>query len=111
MDTTSFNASPYILEQTCQACPEQYDVYNEQGEQIAYLRLRHGYFKCEVPSVFGTIVYDSTPNGDGIFTDEERPVELQKAIEAIKDFYSKHTLESTLEQYKTKQQELFKPSQ
>ena len=29
------------LFKTCEACPEQYEVYNE-GENIGYIRYRHG---------------------------------------------------------------------
>ena len=72
----------YDLEQTCSACPEQYDVYLD-GKQVGYLRLRHGHFTAEVPDAGGEEVYESKPDGDGLFTFEEREGELTKAIEAI----------------------------
>lgn len=67
------------LIRTCGACPEQYDGYID-GEKVAYLRLRHGYFQVEYK---GKVVYSSSPNGDGIFTFEERDNELTNACKAI----------------------------
>lgn len=35
-----------VLEQTCECCPEQYDViYN--GDRIGYIRYRSGLFTCQ----------------------------------------------------------------
>lgn len=42
----------FILEQTCYAYPEQYDVFLD-GKQVGYLRLRHGYFRCDYPNCGG----------------------------------------------------------
>jgi len=36
----------YKLVLTCGACPEQYDVF-KNGQQVGYLRLRHGFFSAE----------------------------------------------------------------
>lgn len=67
------------------ACPEQYDVFDEStGEQVGYLRLRHGYFRADVPDCGGETVYESETLGDGIFDEEERMPELTAAIAAIK---------------------------
>ena len=77
----------YKLKMTCQFCPEQYDLLDEDGNQIAYLRIRHGHFRCTVPEVFGKLVYDSDTDGDGWFTDEERPIHLKKAIQAVHEHY------------------------
>lgn len=70
------------LEQTCGACPEQYDVYDSKGNEIGYMRLRHGNFYAEY---MGQIVYRATPRGDGIFESEERNYYLNKAVMAIKE--------------------------
>ena len=35
------------LYQTCGACPEQYEVYNE-GEHIGYIRYRYGWLKSRL---------------------------------------------------------------
>lgn len=67
------------LIETCYACPEQYEAYYDSNE-IGYLRLRHGYFRAEYN---GKVVYDANPEGDGRFTDEERPKHLKKAKKAI----------------------------
>jgi hypothetical protein len=72
---------------TCSACPEQYNVFDESsGEQIGYLRLRHGEFRAHFQVVGGPVVYSSSPRGDGCFFDEaERAAELSAAIAAIKE--------------------------
>lgn len=75
---------------TCSACPEQYDVFDNNGVQIGYLRLRHGYFRADVPDCGGETVYTTNTKGDGVFDDDdERRLELTRAIAAIKDYYSK----------------------
>lgn len=67
------------LIETCRGCPEQYDAIVD-GEIIGYLRLRHGYFSVEYK---GELVYEATPNGDGIFECEDRPYFLWKAKQAL----------------------------
>jgi len=70
------------LVQICGACPESYDaVY--MGDQVGYLRLRHGRFTVECPDAGGNLVYEARPNGDGIFCADEREFYLDKAKEAI----------------------------
>ena len=100
LDLTQFLCcGRYYLELTCGACPEQYDVYNESGRKVSYLRLRHGYFRCDVPDVFGTTIYDSNPEGNGAFTDEERPIELQNAVDSIDKFYDTHNIDEVWAEY------------
>lgn len=70
------------LEQTCSACPEQYEAFIGD-EQVGYLRLRHGHFRVDVPDCGGETIYEADPDGDGSFTDEERDGYLAKAKEAI----------------------------
>lgn len=77
----------YDVVLTCSACPEQYDVYKD-AKQVGYLRLRHGYFRADVPDACGETVYESNPDGDGQFTDEERGYHLESAIAAIDAHYS-----------------------
>ena len=73
----------YTLQETCGACPEQYDVYLD-GEKVGYLRLRHGYFAAESPDCGDREVYSTTKcRGDGIFYDDERQFYLKKAIKHI----------------------------
>ena len=68
---------------TCTACPEQYDVYKD-GQQVGYLRLRHGCFRADVPECGGKTVFEAEPEGDGQFFDHERRSFLANAITAIK---------------------------
>lgn len=76
----------YRLDQTCSACPEQYDVYAGE-ELVAYFRLRHGSFYAAVPDVGGEVVYEANPKGDGIFTRDERVRYLTEAILAVQEYY------------------------
>jgi hypothetical protein len=73
------------LEQTCYACPEQYDAFlDATGERVGYLRLRHGSFTVNVPDPGGKLIYDADPEGDGIFEDHERERYLTAAVRAIR---------------------------
>lgn len=68
---------------TCQACPEQYDVFLG-GEEVGYLRLRHGAFRAWYPNFMSDeIVYSANPKGDGIFYPEERDHYLTEAVKAL----------------------------
>lgn len=42
----------------CEACPEQYDVYLNEGPAVAYVRLRWGYLSVN-PYVNGSIDWDT----------------------------------------------------
>jgi hypothetical protein len=70
------------LVMTCGACPEQYDAYRN-GEQVGYLRLRHGHFRVNCPDSRGIEMFAASPRGDGIFTDDERDGFLREAVSAI----------------------------
>ncbi|KKN88767.1 hypothetical protein LCGC14_0243740 [marine sediment metagenome] len=74
----------FRLVQTCGACPEQYDVLDENDEQVGYLRLRHGGFRADYPGCGGETVYSATTVGDGMFEDSEREYHLSLALEAIR---------------------------
>lgn len=56
------------FENTCGACPEQYDVFLE-GEQVGYVRVRHGWVSAEYPDCGGTHIYSDYIHGDGSFED------------------------------------------
>ncbi|NDD52705.1 hypothetical protein EBZ39_02295 [bacterium] len=56
-----FAIDGYKLVCTCSACPEQYDVFNDNNKLVGYLRLRHGQFRADCPDVGGTTVYSSRP--------------------------------------------------
>lgn len=72
-----------VLDRTCFACPEQYDVFLND-ERIGYLRLRHGSFTASYPDWDGKLVYHTTEViGDGIFASSERETQLTKAVIAL----------------------------
>ncbi len=77
----------YRLMRTCLACPEQYDVFDDLGQQVAYFRLRHGGFRVCVPDHGGEEIYHANPKGDGIFVDDERVKYLTEAILAVQEYY------------------------
>lgn len=72
----------YQLKLTCEECPEQYDVFKD-GNQVGYLRLRHGKFTVETPKCSGGMVFQALPAGDGSFYKDERTFYLTEAIKAI----------------------------
>lgn len=85
----------YRLELTCAACPEQYDVFDTQGNQVGYLRLRHGVFTATVPDVVGgECVYRANVLGDGRFNNSERHGYLTLAIEHIQAHIANYTVDS-----------------
>ena len=78
----------YKLVMTCGACPEQYDVFDSEGKQVGYLRLRHGCFRAYYPDpdCDGATVYHHAFDDDwkGLFdSDEEREFFLTESVEAI----------------------------
>lgn len=89
----NYEIGDYILKCTCPACPEQYDVYTQDKQLVGYLRLRHGYFRADVPYCGGETIYESYPRGDGIFDEDERIPELTNAVKAIADAQSRSTNE------------------
>lgn len=60
---------------TCSACPEQYDVYDDNHNLVGYVRLRWGDITCEYPDVFGDVIYSASVSKDGLagmFDSEEQ---------------------------------------
>jgi len=83
------NINGYELVQTCGACPEQYDVFKD-GKQVAYFRLRHGWFRVDVPDCGGETIFESEDSvGDGRFEEDERMGFLTKAVNAVHEYYMK----------------------
>ncbi len=78
----------YEFEETCFACPEQYDVFDEEGRQVAYVRLRWGSLYAECPYVGGTEVYSvGIGNDAGRFrSDRERTRHLLAIAKRIELF-------------------------
>jgi len=79
-----------ILVQTSIACPEQYDAFIGNKKLVGYLRLRHGYFRVDVPDCGDETIYTAKPKGDGCFTDDEQDFYLNKAKESIVEWYNKN---------------------
>ena len=69
-----------VLEMTCSACPEQYDVFLDDKD-VGYLRLRHGRFTVDCP--FGNTIRTAFPEGDGCFDSDERMEYLEMAVNSI----------------------------
>lgn len=85
----SFVIGGVELRLTCGACPEQYEAYQE-GQQIGYLRLRHGYFSVDYPDCGGDEVYTARPEGDGVFSGGgEREYHLRRAVAELKRFQNR----------------------
>lgn len=72
------------LVKTCGACPEQYDAYFN-GDQVGYLRLRHGIFRVDYGFCGGDTILIERPEGDGCFEEDERGYYLDLACQAIMD--------------------------
>ena len=79
----------YEFVQTCEVCPEQYDVFDENNDLVGYVRLRWGWLYAKCPHVGGTTVYSVDFDHDGGFfrSDEERMRHLNAIAEAISKYY------------------------
>lgn len=77
----------YRLVMTCTGCPEQYEVLDSQGNEVAYLRLRHGHYTVSVPDFRGEVIYEAFPQGGGMFDDDERLKYLEESIKHIQRYY------------------------
>ncbi len=72
-------------EKTCEACPEQYDVFY-QDKQVGYIRLRWGEIRVDFPDCGGETIYKHSFEDSlkGCFeTDEEAKLYLSKCKKAI----------------------------
>ena len=80
----------YLFYKTCEAWPEQYDVYRGK-RQVAYVRLRMGNLTARIPDVGGEVIYNKNFGEDslkGYFdTQEERMEQLFKITEILKRRY------------------------
>ena len=77
----------YLFYKTCEAWPEQYDVYRGK-RQVAYVRLRMGSLTVEVPDVNGELIYYKNYEKDSakgyFYTQEERMEQLIKIVKILK---------------------------
>ena len=71
------------LVQTSPACPEQYEAFDEEGNQVGYLRLRNGRFRVDFPEHGQETIYEAHPKGDGVFQEDELSFFLQESYNAI----------------------------
>lgn len=76
------------LRLTCPSHPEQYNVY-EGMNQVAYFRLRNGVFSVDIPRCGDGRVYQSMPEGDGLFKSHERQHFLTEAVKAVRQWQSR----------------------
>ena len=77
----------YLFHKTCEAWPEQYDVYKGK-KQVAYVRLRMGNLTARVPDVDGKLIYHKNYGEDsvkGYFdNNEERMEQLIEIVKILK---------------------------
>lgn len=79
------------LVRTCEACPEQYDVY-ENNKLVAYIRLRWGHLTVNLydgNQISDYILYEKTYSDKfkGIFDNEdERQKELDIILSIIRNY-------------------------
>ena len=63
------------FEKTCEACPEQYDVF-DGDENVGYVRLRWGWVSAEVPGAYeDKLVFSEQIDKEGFqgeFSDENQ---------------------------------------
>lgn len=84
-----FTIGDYRFVQTCSCSPEQYDVFDKDGNQVCYVRLRWGSLYAECPDVGGTTVYEAgTGSGwAGCFESEsQRLTHLRNIAQEIEKF-------------------------
>ena len=70
----------FVLQLTCYACPEQYDIF-VQGVQVGYARLRWGHFSVSVPDCSDDVVYeyDFKDGFGGCFANQQERLEYLTA--------------------------------
>ena len=74
---------------TCGACPEQYDVFAGTN-QVAYVRLRWGRLRVDVPDVGGETVYVNYFDDEfkGTFSNEQERVHyLNEIVTVLNEYY------------------------
>ena len=78
------------FEQTSKCCPEQYDVFDENNKQVAYIRLRSWTLFVYCPECFDICIYTETMNNrDNFGSEEERNNYLKMINDKILEFYDK----------------------
>lgn len=90
------------FEQTCSACPEQYNVFINEDVAIGYVRLQWGYLRADyIHEKYDITVYSSVIGDgymDGMFTsEEERQHHLNKISKALIKKHEKEQKEKEFE--------------
>lgn len=88
-----------ILEfvKTCDGCPEQYDVFDNNGRYLAYIRLRWGRLRVDNDIEETIYSHDFQDPYKGWFdSDEEREYYLGLIHELITDHYTSRGFKSHL---------------
>lgn len=78
----------FWFRRTCEFCPEQYDVKDKNGNQVAYIRFRWGVIECDYPDVGGEVIYRHyfDDGFQGTFeNDSQRRFHLQCIAEKLKN--------------------------
>lgn len=75
----------YRWVQTSIACPEQYDIFDRNGRQVGYFRVRHGVVRVYAPDADGVELLSELSRGDGCLDNDERREFFDKALTAIED--------------------------
>lgn len=70
------------------ACPEQYDVYQSDSNDICgYVKIRYGKIRCDYPDACGETIYQKQISEDklqgGFYSHEERMFYLTEIAKAI----------------------------
>ena len=84
-DFETYKINDFVFRLTCCGCPEQYEVFDSNGNQVGYVRLRFGYLRVDYPDCGGEVIYDHLFSDEwkGIFTEDEREYYLKEIAEAI----------------------------
>jgi len=87
----------YKLDQTCGACPEQYDVFRD-NKQVGYIRLRGGILTVQYSDAGGILLmrieFENDPLKGMFDTQEEKEFYLNKALEAIEKHFNERITEA-----------------
>ena len=81
----TYNVDGLVFNLTCCGCPEQYEVFDSNGNHVGYVRLRWGYLRADYPDCGGEVIYNHEFSDEwkGVLTGDEREHYLKEIAEAI----------------------------
>lgn len=86
-------AKDIVLIKTCDFAPEQYEAFDRNGNEIAYLRVRWDWFLVYCPDCMGEEIYSKNLHCNGCFSSEiERKLYLWIAKREISKWYKESKL-------------------